>query len=138
MQVYNENIIHSFNIFTLKAWCSISFQSHPDSALKLNQTQVNFKVNFTISHQQELVVQGKNCVLYKACSVYCTSVSCVLYKVCSMYCTRYAVCIIVIHGVLCDFYIKSSVKTEDFDIKSDLIKSNINLYLIIVVVVIFY
>ena len=36
----------------------------------------------------------KKCVLFKACSVYCTSVLCVLFKVCSMYCTRCAVRII--------------------------------------------
>ena len=56
------------------------------------------------AYQQDLVVQGVKCVLYKVWSVYCTSVPCVLYKVCRLYCTRCTVCII--QGVQCEFYIK--------------------------------
>ena len=65
-------------------------------------------------NQQDIVVKGVKCVLYKACSVYCTNVPGVFFKVCSMSCTWCAVCII--KGVQCEFYIK-----EDINIKSDLI-----------------
>ena len=56
------------------------------------------------ANQQDLVVQGVMCVLYKKYSVCFTSVPCVLYKVCSMFYTRCAVCIT--QGVQCEFYIK--------------------------------
>ena len=46
------------------------------------------------AYQQNLVVQGVKCVLYKICSVYCTNVPFVLYNVRNMYCTRCAVGIV--------------------------------------------
>ena len=52
--------------------------------------------------QQDLVVQGVQCSLYKLGSVYCTrcdvcivqGVQRVLYKVCIVYCTKCALCIV--------------------------------------------
>ena len=82
------------------------------------------------SYQQDLVVQGEKCALYKVWSVYCTSVPCVLYKcsvcivqdvqyvlyeVCSVYCTGCAVCIYTQRTS------KSTVNEEDPNIKSNLV-----------------
>ena len=43
---------------------------------------------------QPAVVQSVVCVLYKACSVYYTSLPCVFYKFCSMHRKRCTVCVI--------------------------------------------
>ena len=51
------------------------------------------------SYQQDLFIQGVQCVLYMVCYIYCTrrvvcfvqGVQCVLYKVCSVYCTKCSV-----------------------------------------------
>ena len=68
--------------------------------------------------QQDLIVQGVKCVLYKVWSVL-YKVWSVLYKECRLYCTSCTMC--VIHGVQCVFTSKPSDNKEDLDIKSDLI-----------------
>ena len=75
------------------------------------------------AYQQDLFVQGVKCVFYKVCSVYYTNVPSVLYKVCNMYFTRCTVCIV--QGVQFVLYnqqtSKSSIKKEDFKLKSNII-----------------
>ena len=73
------------------------------------------------------IVQGEPNVLYRVYSVYCTRCGVCIEQVCSVYCTRCAYCIV--QGVECALHRvislystqKSSVSKEDFDIKSDLI-----------------
>ena len=54
------------------------------------------------ANYQDLVVHGVKYLLYKACSVFCTSVPCVFFKVCSMYCTRCAL-------AMCKYYTECDV-----------------------------
>ena len=61
------------------------------------------------AYQQDLVVQGGKCVLYKVSSVYCTSMQCILYQVCRLYCTGCTVCIIQgVQRVFADLQISKS------------------------------
>ena len=75
--------------------CHVQFISHSEYFVRNPDWAAN---------QQDLVVQCVKRVLYKACSLYCTSVTSVLYKLCSMYFTRCELCII--QGVKCVLYIK--------------------------------
>ena len=65
-------------------------------------------------YQQDLIVQGGKCVIYKGWSVYCTSVPCVVYKICILHCSMCTMH--VTHGVQTSNY---SGNKEDFDIKSN-------------------
>ena len=75
-------------------------------SLNISNSEYLVRNRVQAANQQDLLVKGVKCLLYKACSVYCTSVQCVmykcalcivqggqyvLYKVCSVYYTGCAV-----------------------------------------------
>ena len=73
------------------------------------------------AQQQDSIVQGVKCILYKVWSVYCTSLPCRLYNVYRLYFTRCTECII--HVLFFNFTYKLGLKKEDFDIKSNVFLS---------------